>query len=211
MPPSDVTVSTSNSVSVLCERARAARRRSRLRSTSRRARPRGAARRGCCALRVEQPLRIDRAAPRLVDAHDLGTAPARHLAHALAEHAVHADDRGVAGLEQVDEARLHAGRAGAADRQRQRVRGLEHGSEPIGDLVEHDEEVGIEVPEDGRWSASITSGYGFDGPGPSRRRSVSGTSGTLTLPQPPTPPVRRRAATSRRGALRPRGARRLRR
>ena len=55
--------------------------------------------RGCSRLRVEQSLRIDRATPRLVDAHDLGAAPARDLAHALAEHAVDADDRGVARLD----------------------------------------------------------------------------------------------------------------
>ena len=60
------------------------------------------------ALRVEQPLRVERPAPLLLDAHDVGAAAARHLAHAVAEHAVGADDRGVARLEQVDEARLHA-------------------------------------------------------------------------------------------------------
>ena len=39
------------------------------------------------------------AAPRRVDPHDLGAAPAGDLAHALAEHAVDADDHGVAGLD----------------------------------------------------------------------------------------------------------------
>src|SRR5207247_466874 len=34
-------------------------------------------------------------------------------------------------------------------RQGQRVRRLEDGTQPVTDLVEHDEEVGIEVPEDG--------------------------------------------------------------
>ena len=63
---------------------------------------------GFAALRVEQPLRVDRAAPRLVDAHDLGAAALRDVAHALAEHAVDADDHGVARLDEVDEARLHA-------------------------------------------------------------------------------------------------------
>ena len=101
------------------------------------------------AVRVEQLLRIDGAAPRRVDAHDLGAAPPRDLAHALAEHPVDTDDRGVARLEQVDEARFHAGGTGTADRQRQRVVGAKEQSQPVGDLVEHDEEVGIEVPEDG--------------------------------------------------------------
>src|SRR3712207_8775095 len=60
-------------------------------------------------------------APWLLDAHHVGAAPARDVAHALAEHPVDADDRGVAGLEQVDEAGFHAGAARPADRQRQRV------------------------------------------------------------------------------------------
>ena len=63
------------------------------------------------ALGVEQPLRVERQAPRLLDPHDVGAAPARDLAHALAEHAVDADDHGVARLDQVDEARLHARRS----------------------------------------------------------------------------------------------------
>ncbi len=99
------------------------------------------------ALRVEQLLRIDRASPRRVDPHDLGPAAARDLAHAFAEHAVDADDRGVAGLEQVDEARLHTRGTGAADRQRQRVVGAEHRPQPVGDVVEHTEELGVEMPE----------------------------------------------------------------
>ena len=45
-------------------------------------------------------------------------------------------------------------------------------AEPIGDLVEHDEEVGSRCPSTGRWNASMTSGYGFDGPGPSNNRSA---------------------------------------
>ena len=121
MPPSDVTVSTSSSVSVSLQRGE--RRDVVLDAGGRlRVHDREQARAGLRALRVEQPLRVDRAAPRRVDAHDLRAAPARDLAHALAEHAVDADDHGVAGLDEVDEARLHARRAGAADRQRQRVR-----------------------------------------------------------------------------------------
>ena len=50
-------------------------------------------------VRVEQLLRVDGAPPRLFDAHDLGAAAARDLAHAFAEHAVDADDRGVTRLE----------------------------------------------------------------------------------------------------------------
>ena len=98
-------------------------------------------------LRIEQALRIDGAAPRRVDPHDFGTAAARNIAHALAEHAVDADDRGVAGFEEVDEAGLHAGRAGAADGQRERVARPERDAQAVGDLVEHDEEIRVEVAE----------------------------------------------------------------
>ena len=76
-------------------------------------------------------------------------APAGDFRHALAEHAVHADDRGVAGLEQVDEARLHARRSRPADGQRERVLRPEHSAQPIHCLVEQREELGVEVPEDG--------------------------------------------------------------
>ena len=72
-------------------------------------------------MRGRERLGIDRLAPLGLDPHDLGAAPRRDVAHALAEHAVHADDDDVAGLDDVDERRLHAGRPGAADRQRQRV------------------------------------------------------------------------------------------
>ena len=51
------------------------------------------ARVGVLALRVEESLRIEREAPLLLDAHDVGAAAAGDLAHALAEHAVGADDR----------------------------------------------------------------------------------------------------------------------
>ena len=44
--------------------------------------------------------------------HDVGAATPRDLAHAFPEHAVDADDRGVARFEEVDEARLHARGAG---------------------------------------------------------------------------------------------------
>ena len=66
------------------------------------------------------------AAPGRLDAHDVGAAAARDLAHPLAEDAVDADDRRVARLEQVDEARLHARRTGAADRKVSVFVGAEH-------------------------------------------------------------------------------------
>ena len=99
------------------------------------------------ALGVEQALGIEREAPLLLDAHDVGTAAARDFAHPVAEHAVRADDGGVAGLEQVDEAGLHAGRAGAAHREGQRVVGAEDGAQARHRLVHDREELGVHVPE----------------------------------------------------------------
>ena len=98
-------------------------------------------------MRIEEAMRVDRMTPRLLDTHDLGAAATRDLAHPLTEHAVDADNGLVARLDEVDEARLHAGGAGAADRQRQRVRGPKDRAQAIADLVEHREEVWIEVPE----------------------------------------------------------------
>ena len=177
-----------------------------------------ATRRACGwrALGVEQPLRVERAPPRRVDAHDLGAAAPRDLAHALAEDTVDADDHGVAGLEQVDEARLHAGRAGTADRQRQRVLRAEDGAE----AVAASRRGARGSPGRGDRAAAArtrpsTSGYGFDGPGPSSRRSLSGMVGTLAVLVRPSPRgvrVRQAAAVPvpRRGAdqMRRTGARR---
>ena len=73
--------------------------------------------RGCAPLRVEEKLGVEGTAPRLVDPDDVSAAPAGDLAHALPEDAVDPDDRGVARLEEVDEAGLHPGGAGAADRE----------------------------------------------------------------------------------------------
>ena len=88
-----------------------------------------------------------------LDADDLGAAAPGHLAHALAEHAVHADDRGVARLEQVDEAGFHARRARPADRQRERVRRAEHGAQALHRLVERARGTRDRVPEHGSASA----------------------------------------------------------
>ena len=102
---------------------------------------------GMLAMRVEQALRVDRASPRRLHAHDFGAGPARNLTHALTEHTVDPDDHGVTRLDEIDEAGLHARRAGPAHGQRQRVLGSERDPQPVGDLVEHQEEVGIEMPE----------------------------------------------------------------
>jgi hypothetical protein len=96
---------------------------------------------------VEEALRVDRLAPRCLDADDLRAAAGRDVAHALPEHAVHADHDDVAVAHHVHERRFHARRAGATDRQRERVRGLEDLAQPVARLVEHGEELGVEVAQ----------------------------------------------------------------
>ena len=146
MPPSEVTVSTTSKRVGVLQTRRAARCRSRRPSTSPRARPRRGARRDARAGRRAGA--ADRAAVPTPPRRGRRRAAApRHLAHAVAEHAVGADDRGVARLEQVDEAGFHARRARAAHRQRERVLGAEHGAQPLHRLVHDREELGIHVPE----------------------------------------------------------------
>jgi len=119
---------------------------------------------------------IDRLAPREVDAHDLGPALGRHLAHADAEQPIDGDDDNVTGLDDVDKGGFHPGRAGAADRQRQRVDGAEYGAQPLACLVQHGDELGIEMAEHGPAHGRDHFGIGLHGPGPMRMRSLIGTS-----------------------------------
>ena len=174
IPPSDVTVSTSSRVSVACSARSGATSFSTpvdvsacTTATSRAC--------GVVALRVEQPLRIERGTPRRVDSHHLGAAATRDLAHPLAEDAVHPDDDGVAGLDQVDEARLHAGGARSprsAGSARSYVRKTVRRRSQVSSRIVR--KSGSRWPSSGRANAAATSGYGLDGPGPSSRRSVRG-------------------------------------
>ncbi len=92
-------------------------------------------------------LGADDATPRGLDPMHDGTRPLRDLGHPRAEDAVHADHDLVAGLDGVDEARLHPGAAGAGDRQRQRVRGREDEAQHRLLLVHHRDERRIEVAD----------------------------------------------------------------
>ena len=58
---------------------------------------------------------------------------------------------------------------------------------------------GSRWPSTGRWNASITSGYGFDGPGPSNSRSgcVMGGNVARRRAEAPTPSDVRRVLESR--------------
>ena len=63
-----------------------------------------------------QVVRRENLAPGAFDFRDLGAGALGDVDHPPAEHAVDADHHRVARLDQVDDRRLHAGRAGAADR-----------------------------------------------------------------------------------------------
>ncbi len=123
----------------------------------------------------QQGVGRDGRAPGGIDPDHLGPQPIRHLAHALAEDAVHADHDRIAGPDEVDEGGLHAGRTGAADGQGQRVRGGEDLAEALVGGVEQGQEFRVEVAEDRSSQGRATSGYGLEGPGPINRRSGIGT------------------------------------
>src|SRR5690606_30002540 len=113
----------------------------------------------------QQLLGVDRLAPGHLDGDDLGTAAGGHVAHAGAEHAVDADDDGVARADDVDERRLHPGRAGAGDGQRHGVAGAEDRPQAVAGLVEQGHELGVEVAEHGPAEGLDRLGVGVAGPG----------------------------------------------
>ena len=75
--------------------------------------------------RLDELLGLDRAAPVGLDLHDVGARAGELVGHPHAEQAVDAADDAVAGVDEVRDERLHAGAAGAGDRQRGDVLGLE--------------------------------------------------------------------------------------
>ena len=147
-PPSEVTAST-----MVRRRAGGRSPPASWHRTARRSRSRHARRRRCALRvgleRVFELVRVDRAAPRIVD-HDGSAAVALDvLLHAPAEHAVAAHDHRVARLDQVDEAGLHARRARRGHRHGQCVVGLEGIAQQFLHLVHHVDEGRIEMT-DGR-------------------------------------------------------------
>ena len=95
----------------------------------------------------QEPLRVDRLAPWRVDTDDLGPVASRHLAHPLAEDAVDPDHDRIGGSHEIHERSLHACRPGPADGQRQGVRRAEDPTQAVVRVVEHAEELRIEVAE----------------------------------------------------------------
>jgi hypothetical protein len=73
----------------------------------------------------------------------------RHLAHAFAEDTRHAHDGVVTGLEQIGEACLHPRAARGREGERERVVGTEDPAQPLLDLVDHGQELRVEVAHEG--------------------------------------------------------------
>src|SRR6266852_7191919 len=78
---------------------------------------------------------IEDFAPRAFDCGDVGARALGHIRHTLAKHAVDADHHFVARLDEVDDAGLHAGAAGAAHRKGKSVLGTEQTPEHVLRLV----------------------------------------------------------------------------
>ncbi len=92
-------------------------------------------------------LGLEDLSPGPVDAPQAPADPLGDVAHAAAEKAVDADQNLVVGLNQVDQGRLHAGAAGARDRQGQGIVGPEEGAQSRLHPVHQRQEVGVQVAE----------------------------------------------------------------
>ena len=96
---------------------------------------------------IFQLLRVHRLTPGILH-HDRHAPAALHvLDHAAAEDAVATDDDLVAGLHQIHEAGLHAHRAGAGNRESQRVLGLERITQQYFQFIHHAGERRIEMAD----------------------------------------------------------------
>ena len=84
--------------------------------------------------------------------------------HTGSEHAVDTDDDLVAGLYQVDETGLHAGAAGAGNRDGQCVFSLEEKPQQLLRLVHHGYEAGIEMADAGGGKGPQHTGRDVAGP-----------------------------------------------
>ena len=97
-----------------------------------------------------EALRIERRAPFCFNSIHLGATALRHVDHTSAKDAVDADQHGIAGFDEIDEASLHAGAAGARHGQRQTILSLkdfpQHGHALVHDL----QKFRIEMADDGK-------------------------------------------------------------
>ena len=113
----------------------------------------------------EHAVDVDRLPPLVLDRDDLGAAPCRDVGHPLAEEAVDRDHDDVAGVDGVDERRLHAGRPGRAERQRAGVGGAPDRAEHVARLVHDPEELRVEVAEQRVCQGAGGLGVGVGGTG----------------------------------------------
>jgi hypothetical protein len=102
-------------------------------------------------------VRIEGASQLRLDGADPGAGSPGDLAHATAEDAVDTDHDGVSGLEEVDQAGLHARAARSRDGQGEGIPAAEEPLEALLHLVEHGEKAGIQV-------ADHRLGHGFAHP-----------------------------------------------
>ena len=93
---------------------------------------------------------IEHLAVRPLDRRDDGAGAFGDVLHPAAEDAVDAHQHPVARLDQVDDDRLHPGRPGSRDRQRQPILGLKHVAEQVLGLVHQGGELGVEVADERR-------------------------------------------------------------
>src|ERR1035438_2026956 len=89
-------------------------------------------------------------APRCFDDMDLGAATIHHVLHPGAEDAVDADDDFIARLDQVAGDAFHAGHAGAANGEGERVFGAEDLAQQFAGLVHDGDILGVKVADRGR-------------------------------------------------------------
>ncbi len=98
----------------------------------------------------EHGVDVHRGAPREAHRHDLRAAPRRDVDHPLAELTVGRDHDDVAGMDGVDERRLHPRAAGAGEREGERVRRTEDGAQPVARLVQDAQKERVEMPQQRR-------------------------------------------------------------
>ena len=100
--------------------------------------------------RVSDLLRLDNPAPRPFDLDHTRAAPLGHIDHACAEHPIDPDDDLIAWLDQVDEAKFHAGAARSAHRKRHLVFRQKNEAQHGFDFLHHLHENRIQMTDERR-------------------------------------------------------------
>ena len=132
-------------------------------------------------------LGVEDLAVRPFDRGDLGPGALGDVDHPAAEDAVDADEHLVARLDQVDDHGFHPRRAGAGDRHREPVLGLEDVPQQVLRLVHQGDELGVEVPEQRHPQRREDAGVDLARAGAEEQAAATGSAG--------------RAVSGRRGAV----------